>query len=520
MKHIPIFQFCALALLSISAIAETNPFQERCTSFPSSLDIKIPKNATVLSSTFISPGTTLPFPHNDPTCTRPSQLVNEALCRAALNVTTSQRSRVSVEVWLPEQWSGRFLSTGNAGLGGCIAYEDMEYAASLGFATVGTNNGHDGMIGESFLGNLDTIEDFAYRALRVGVVVGKQVSRAFYGKYHTKSYYLGCSTGGRQGFKEAQMFPDDFDGIVAGALAFSFNNLTSWSCHFYPLTGPEGSPTFVPLSMWSRIHEDILNQCDGIDGVQDGIIESPDLCNYNPNHLICAQGQTNQSNCLTPQQAETVNSIFSPLLGIDGSLVYPRMQPGSEMLGAAQGYYSGTPFGAADWFRYAIFNTGSSWDPLTLSTEDYALAAHMNFFNIETWEGDLSAFQNRGSKILHYHGLVDQTISSDNSARYYEHFYRYFRISGMAHCGGGLGASFIGNSRRSAASLHADENVLMAMVRWVEDGIAPDTITGSAYVNGTANGEPDFKRRHCRWPYRNVYQNSGDPKDAANWKCI
>ncbi|KAJ5476893.1 tannase and feruloyl esterase [Penicillium sp. IBT 31633x] len=530
MKYFTVFQLCALAL-SVSAVShETKRFEERCTSL-ASLNIQ---GSEFISSYFVKSGTNLTFPQNDPSCSRPSQLVSQDLCRVALNVTTSPRSGIFMEVWLPEQWSGRFLSTGNGGLGGCIQYEDMDYTASLGFATVGTNNGHNGMAGDSFFNNPDTIEDFAYRAVRVGVIVGKQISRAFYGKLHTKSYYLGCSTGGRQGFKEAQTFPEDFDGIVAGAPAFSFNNLTSWSCHFYPLTGPEGSSTFVPLSMWSIIHADILNQCDGLDGVRDGIIESPDLCNYTvSSDLICRHGQGNKTNCLTPKQVETVNNIFSPLLGVDGSLVYPRMQPGSEELGAAQIYYSGKPFDAADWFRYAILNN-ASWDPLTLSAEDYALASHKNPFNIETWDGDLSAFKNRGSKILHYHGLVDQIISSDNSARYYEHvsqtmglaprdmdeFYRYFRISGMAHCGGGPGASFIGNSKRNAASLHAEENVLAAMVRWVEDGIPPDTITGTAYVNGTSDGEPAFKRRHCRWPYRNVYQNSGDPKNAANWKCI
>ncbi|KAG7108822.1 feruloyl esterase B-1 like protein [Verticillium longisporum] len=151
-----------------------------------------------------------------------------------------------METWLPLNWSGRFLSTGNGGLGGCIQYEDIQYAASLGFATVGTNNGHDGGDGSTFT-QLEVVEDYAYRALHTGVVLGKQVSRTFYGRPHTKSYYLGCSTGGRQGFKEAQSFPDDFDGIVAGAPAFSFNSLTSWSSFFYPLTGPPTADTFCAI---------------------------------------------------------------------------------------------------------------------------------------------------------------------------------------------------------------------------------------------------------------------------------
>ncbi|KAM0276445.1 hypothetical protein ACHAQH_006750 [Verticillium albo-atrum] len=158
-----------------------------------------------------------------------------------------------METWLPVDWSGRFLSTGNGGLGGCIQYEDMQYAASQGFATVGTNNGHDGGDGQTFLDNPDIIEDYVYCALYTGVIIGKDVSETFYGKSHTKSYYFGCSTGGRQGFKEAQSFADDFDGVVAGAPAFSFNNLMSWSSYFYPLTGPPTADTFVPLSVWPLI---------------------------------------------------------------------------------------------------------------------------------------------------------------------------------------------------------------------------------------------------------------------------
>lgn len=526
MKRIVIFALCILAP-SISGAVLNDTFESRCGLLSGSLNL----TGTVASSSqFVAAGTTLEFPSSDPSCGRPAQTVSVDLCRVAMVISTSSQSSIKMEAWLPKDWSGRFLSTGNGGLGGCIQYEDVEYAASLGFAAVGTNNGHDGMSGQSFLNNPEVIKDFAYRAMRTGVAIGKQITQSFYKKPHSKSYYLGCSTGGRQGFKEAQSFAEDFDGIVAGAPAFSFNNLTSWSCHFLPLTGTPESDSFIPLSFWSIIHQDILDQCDAIDGVRDGIIESPDLCNYNPSGLQCRPAQSENSTCLTARQVQTVRSIFSPLLGVDGSLVYPRMQPGSENTGAPQTYYNGQPFGAIDWWRYAIFNN-ASWDPLSLSAEDYAIASHLNLFNIETWDGDLSAFKNRGGKLLHYHGLVDQTISSENSARYYEHvsetmqlapqdldeFYRYFRISGMAHCEGGPGASFIGNGPRNLASLNPDENVLMATVRWVEEGIAPDTIVGTAYLNGTK--DILFKRRHCRWPYRNVFQGSGDPKDESSWKC-
>jgi hypothetical protein len=436
-----------------------------------------------------------------------------------------------METWLPQNWSGRFLSVGNGGLGGCIQYEDIEYGASLGFATVGTNNGHDGMTGRSFLNNPDVIEDFAYRAVHTGVVTGKDISQTFYEKKHTKSYYLGCSTGGRQGFKSIQDFPGDFDGVAAGAPAFAFNNLTSWSCSFYPLTGPPTAPTFVPADLWAIVHQDVLKQCDSLDGAADGILESPDLCNYSPTGLLCAPGQN--SSCLTEPQVATVRRVFSPIYDDAGSVVYPRLQPGAEDSETPFAMLNGQPFGAADWWKYAIFND-TAWDPLTLKLSDYAIASKLNLFNIETWNGDLSPFKNRGGKVIHYHGLQDGIIPDSNSPRYYNHvsmtmnqtseqldsFYRYFRISGMAHCGGGPGAVAIGNQRRNMASLDPEENVLTAIVRWVEEGIAPDTITGTAFNNGTEISGVNFKRRHCRWPYRNIYKGPGDIKDPDSWNCV
>ncbi|KAJ3543787.1 hypothetical protein NM208_g3392 [Fusarium decemcellulare] len=519
---------CALFLGSTATQpVEASDFQQQCSSLAESLNIP---NANLTKSEFIAANTTLNFPNADRSCGRSSQQVSADICRVTLQVATSSRSQIKMEAWLPKNWTGRFLSTGNGGLGGCIQYEDIDYAASLGFATVGTNNGHDGMTGKLFLNNPEVIEDFAYRALHTGVVLGKDISKTFYGKPYTKSYYLGCSTGGRQGWKEVQSFPDDFDGVVAGAPAFSFNNLTSWSCHFLPLTGQAGADTFIPLDMWPTIHQDILDQCDDLDGAKDGILEAPDLCDYDPSGLLCGDGET--SNCLTSTQIKTLRSIYSPLLATDGSLVYPRLQPGAELTGAPQTYFTGQPFGAADWFRYAILND-SDWDPLSLKPEDYDLSSSLNLFNIETWEGDLSAFKNKGGKVLHYHGLVDGVISSDNSPRYYEHvsktmnlspseidnFYRYFRISGMAHCSGGPGATFIGNQAKSVASLDPKENVLMAIVKWVEEGDAPDAILGTAYVNGTKDAGVDFKRWHCRWPRRNAYKGSGDVNDENSWEC-
>lgn len=370
--------------------------------------------------------------------------------------------------------------------------------------------------------------------IHTNVVVGKKITKQFYGTPHKKSYYLGCSTGGRQGFKSAQDFPEDFDGIVAGAPALAFNNLTSWSGHFYNVTGPPDSETFVPPPVWTTVvHEDIMKQCDLLDGYKDGIIEDALICKYNASSLLCGSGSANASSCLTQAQVNTVQKVFSPLTLTDGTLVYPRMQPGSEGV-AAFVVYNGQPFPYSnDWFRYAIYNN-ANWDPYTINDTDYINAARKNPFNIETWKGDLSAVQKRGAKILHYHGQMDGIISSDNSPRYYEHvsktmgktpaqlddFYRFFRISGTGHCTGGDGASVIGQDFGSVQSLDPKENVLMAVVDWVEKGNAPETITGTHWVNGTESAGVDYKRAHCKYPKRNMYMGKGDPKAVDSWKCI
>ena len=177
-------------------------------------------------------------------------------------------------------------------------------------------------------------------------VAGKKLTDLFYGKTHEKSYYLGCSLGGRQGVKAAQMFPSDFDGIVAGTPAIDFNNLQSWRASFFPITGPANSSDFISTATWSAlIHEEVLNQCDGLDGVIDGIVEDANLCNFRPDALLCKEHTS--VNCLTSAQVEKVRKIFSPFYGEDGNLIYPAMQPGSEIL-AAQELYAGKPFGYSE----------------------------------------------------------------------------------------------------------------------------------------------------------------------------
>ncbi|THU92545.1 tannase-domain-containing protein [Dendrothele bispora CBS 962.96] len=310
-------------------------------------------------------------------------------------VATSEWSAISLEAWFLRNWTGRFLSTENGGLSGCIQYEDLAYTAALGFATVGANNGHNGTSGAPFLDNLDVFEDFSFRYMHTGVVVGKNPTKTFYGSPYTKSYYLGCSTGGRQGLKSVQDFPEDFDGVVAG----------KYQSDEYDV--------YYGGSSW-----------DDQEHIQ-----------------------------------------------IEGQFAYPRMQPGSEDVPF---YYNGAPSTyTSDWFRYVVYN-----DP--------------NF---------------------------DVTTLSDKVV--------LIRISGMHHCSGGPGAWEIGQTLAGSGGnsnylmdLDLESNVLMAMVRWVEEGIAPETVLGTKIMNDTVANGVQFLRAHCRYPLRNTYDGVGDPTKKESWNCL
>lgn len=176
------------------------------------------------------------------------------------------------------------------------------------------------------------------------MLAGKQLTKLFYNRDYDKSYFLGCSLGGRQGIDSADKFPDDFDGIVAGSPALDFNNLISWRARFFTITGSNSvnSSNFITPSIWiSLIHEEVLRQCDGLDGVIDGIVEDPTRCNFCPETLLCTNGTS--KNCLTSIQVDMVREIFSPFYDTHGNLIYPAMQPGSEVL-AVQKLYAGKPF--------------------------------------------------------------------------------------------------------------------------------------------------------------------------------
>lgn len=498
-----------------------NNFQTKCLKFEPRFG-----NARVELVEHILKGSSATLQYRHSTCGGPgsSAILGQDICRVALRIDTSDHSGIHFEVWFPAQYNGRVLATGNGGLNGCmytnladpykrltsigLDYSSLAYGTSQQFATFAANNGHNGTSGAEFYHNADVLHDYADRSLHISVVAGKRLTEQFYGHKHKRSYFLGCSQGGRQGIANAEKHPMDFDGIVAGAPALDFNSMVSWRGSFLSITGTTTSPDFISSDIWSGlIHDEILRQCDGIDGVKDGIIEYPDLCHFQAETLLCTTEKV--TNCLTLKQVDIVKRVFAPFQYRDRTMIFPGLQVGSEQR-AVDRLLAGKPFSdSQDWFQYVV-HSNPSWDPTTFTTEDARLAQQLDPFKIRTWPSPqgLSAFTKKGGRILTYHGMQDQQITSHNTARWYEYllsksadteigeWLRYFRVSGMYHCNGGPGAWMIGQSA-SSVPFEPRSNVLAAVVNWVENGEAPERVEGTKMADGV-DAKVLFTRRHCR----------------------
>ena len=391
------------------------------------------------------------------------------------------------------------------------------------------------MNGNAFLNSPGVVEDFAYRSIHTGVVVGKELTQSFYSSNFSHSYYLGCSTGGRQGMMSAQRFPEDFDGIIAGAPAFDFNHLNAYSYYLSQVAGFDNtSSDFLQPVHWNLVNAEVIRQCDELDGAKDGILESPALCQPVLETLLCTSNNTNTSTCLNKGQYSRAVKTFQPLYNTSGTLIYPRLEPGGHGA-AAQILFTGRPFPyAAQWYQYVIYND-PNWDTKSFSQKDITYADKLDTYGISTWNGDLSPFAARGGKIITYHGQQDQLISAANSDRYYQHlastmglrpsavdnFYRLFRVSGMQHCSGGSGAWNVGQVYRGPGQSLSDRtnNVLDAIIAWVEKDQAPEYMEGLRFST-TNPSQVALRRRHCRYPGRNVYTGTGNGTDEDGWNCV
>jgi feruloyl esterase len=430
-----------------------------------------------------------------------------SFCRVAATMKPSDDSNIEVEFWLPADWNGKYQAVGNGGWAGAISYGAMVDALNEGYATSSTDTGHKGGDGSFAAGHPEKVIDYSYRAVHEMTMKAKSIIQTHYGKAAKYSYWNGCSYGGRQGLDEAQLYPEDFDGIVAGAPANYHIHLHAFDLKA-ALVNYQDEEHRVPAAKLAILNKAVLAACDANDGVKDGLLNNPHKCNFDPKTVLCKGVDT--SNCLTAAQLESAEAMYAPAKMKNGTVVYPGMPFGGEMgwtrLSDKEPF--AVPVGT---FRY-VLNNDPKWDWRSFNLDRDVPAADEKAAYLNAISPDLKAFKDRGGKLLMYHGWNDQLITAENSINYYnsvasklggkqDSWYRLFMVPGMQHCRGGPGPNQF--------------NVMGVMERWREQGEAPTSINA---IHVSEN-RVDMARPLCPYPQVAVYKGNGSTNDSTNFVC-
>jgi feruloyl esterase len=471
-------------------------------------DTTITMAQTVAAGAFVMPGGGfMPSPIS------PKSL--PAFCRVAATLRPSKDSDIKIEVWLPSDgWNGKFQGVGNGGWTGSITYPALMEALQKGYASASTDTGHTGnpLDGSFALGHPEKVTDFGYRAVHEMTLKGKAIVAAFYQKNPQYSYWNGCSSGGKQGLKEAQRYPEDYDGIIAGAPANYWTHLTTATVWVGAATHKDPA-SFIPTEKYKVIHDAVIKACDAVDGLKDGLIDDPRRCHFDPKVLECPGGDA--PTCLTAPQVEAAKKIYGPATNPrTGEAIFPGLEPGSELGWAFMaGGKEPSEIGVAE-FRNIVYHD-PNWDWRTFDFDKgVALAEKVDQNTITANDPNLKPFFSHGGKLLMYHGWTDPLIAPENSINYYTSVLdkmggaskasssiRLFMVPGMDHCGGGAGP----NSFDSVSVIE----------QWVEKGNPPATIIASH----SSGGKVDRTRPLCTYPQVARYKGSGSIDEAANFVC-
>ncbi len=435
-----------------------------------------------------------------------------SFCRVAATLTPSNDSDIKIEVWLPASgWNGKFQAVGNGGWAGVISYPALAQAVAAGYAGASTDTGHVGNTAAFAIGHPEKVIDMGYRAVHEMTVKAKAIMDAYYGTGPKMSFWNGCSQGGRQGMTEAQRYPADFDAIVAGAPAVNWMTLHGVRMAIHQKAHATEDSAIAP-DKYPAIHEAVLNACDALDGVKDGVIEDPTRCHFDPKVLQCkgADGPA----CLTPAQVETARALYAPLKNAkSGAAVFPALLlPGSEPNWAT--LVGPEPIGTAlDAFKYVVFKD-PNWDVRRFNVEtDIDAAIKMDAGVLNSGDTNLKPFFKRGGKLLMYHGWADPQVPALNSVDYFDGVVKtvgraavgksieLYMVPGMAHCAGGPGTDTF--------------DKMAALEQWVEHGAAPSQIVASHLTNGTV------ARTRPLCPYGRIahYKGTGSTDEAASFEC-
>jgi feruloyl esterase len=489
--------FSMIVLVAIFAPAALQAQSCESLSKPVSPTVSITFAKTIDTGTFTPTGSTMTFPHLP------------AFCRVAANLKPTSDSDIRTEIWLPiSGWNGKFLAVGSGGWGGSIAYDGMADALRRGYATSATDDGHTGGSASFIVGHPEKFVDFAYRAEHEMTIEAKTLIKAFYGRDARYSYWNGCSGGGREGLLQAYRYPDEFDGIIAGDPANIRRN--AWALWLAVQTFKDPA-AYIPPAKYPMIHRAVLDACDANDGLKDGLIENPESCHVDFKALECKA--SDGPDCLTPRQVQTAQTIISPATTPTGNVLFPRLEPGTE-LGWAR--LAGGPRPAdlfLDQFRYVVYQD-SHWDWRTFDLErDFAKANAVDK-DIDDLDPHLASFAKHGGKLLIYHGWADQQVAPGSSIEFYKsvvnlsgdpaqasNWIRLFMAPGMGHCSGGEGPDTF--------------DKVSLIEHWVEQDKAPVQIIAAHH----AAGQVDRTRPLCPYPQVARYNGTGNIDDALSFTC-
>ena len=455
-----------------------------------------------------------PSSFNDNAATDPTGApdVQVPFCRVVATIETE----IKFELWLPVNWNGRYQQVGNGGYTGAINYPTMGGALAKGFATASSDLGHvskNSFDATWMVGHKQRVIDFGYRAHHLVSVISKEIIKAYYGHEVDHSYFVGCSSGGWQGLTEIQKFPEDFDGVVAGAPAHNFVrlNVRDAIAAQMSLRNPEGNLTSVQTKL---VGAAALKKCDAKDGAVDGLISDPAHCDFDPKELQCKAGEKSDS-CLTPAQVTRVRALYGPITSKGGMQLYPGATYAATLdlwapLKAGDPAFNRPLANALREFGYTDIPTVATFNPdKDLPPVDKVIGPVMS-----SMDPDISKFKARGGKVIVWHGWSDQRISPFNTLLYYrsvekelggnlDDFYRMFFLPGVGHCGAG-------STGPSAF------DPVTPLVQWVESGIVPTRIEATQYKGGKVMRS----RPLCVYPEYAKYNGSGDVNDGENFSCV
>ena len=461
-----------------------------------------------------------------------------AFCRVAGVIRPTSDSYNRFEVWLPESgWNGRLLGVGNGGFAGSIDFNSMGRNLRRGYATAATDTGHEGEAVDASWAfrHPEKVVDFGHRALHLTAADAKSVIQAFYGRGARHSYFDSCSDGGREALIEAQRFPEDYDGILAGAPANAWTQMLASGVDRIRRSYSDPA-SYISGTKIPAISAAVLAACDAQDGVRDGIINDPPRCRFDPSALLCKDVESRD--CLTASQVATLKAVYAGTRNAAGTLVLPGLMPGAEggaggwsqwVLGYGPGGSLGVVY-VENYFRYMVYED-PTWNALTASVETAARdAAQKTARALDATDPDLSRFQARGGKLILYHGWNDPAVPPLNTVNYYqgvlarmgaqaaESFVRLYMVPGMQHCTGGPGPNSFGQLGNTTAR-GPEYGVYAALEQWVENGTPPGDMVATKYVADTVARGVQMTRPLCAYPQVARYKGSGDTNDSANFEC-